>query len=193
MAIGTGDDLSVQELELLKKALDRQIWTLNHIAASQVRRLQFKYLRTRIIDKLAKAKRNKENTVTIPFEPTCQKFLKALTESGIKNDLELLDVRLGLEQILDDPDYRAEATHRWASDVPAFVEVGPDSALERFLLVSPRHRVLNVDAVRVGLEAIVDAPEFKSEAEKRWARWDASPWPLDVVDDLGADDSAVVD
>jgi hypothetical protein len=133
----------------------------------------------------------------IPFDPTCMAFKSALDESGIRNDLSMLDVRLGLEQILDDVDYRAEAEERWAGPNPATIELGPDSALEKFKLVSPRHAELTVENIRVGLEAVVDTPDFMTEARARWARFDVAPWDpnpepetsLVVVDDLGADDS----
>lgn len=191
MAIGTGDDFTVEELWLLGQALDKKIWALEHVGVSSAVRIQYTELRTKVHAKLAKAVSNKGDIVTIPFEPTCKAFLHALEDSGIQNELSYLDVRLGLEQVLDDPDYRAEATHRWHATVPGAIEVGPDSALEKFLVVSSRHSPLDVEAVRVGLEAIVDTDEFRAEAEARWERFDANPWPTHVIDDLGADDNAV--
>lgn len=136
-------------------------------------------------------KNKKENNMPIPFEPTCQAFLDALAEAGVRNDLQLLDVRLGLEQILDDPDFRSEANARWGADEPWKMQVGPDSALEKFLLVSDRHKMLRVENVEVGMEAIIDTAPFITEAQARWVRFDANPWPTVIIDDLGADDNAV--
>jgi hypothetical protein len=85
----------------------------------------------------------KETEMPIPFDPTCALFLAALAEIQAANQLSLLDVRLGLEQLLDDPDFRAELTTRWNDEDPASFPLGPDESFELFRSVSDRHAELS--------------------------------------------------
>jgi hypothetical protein len=131
----------------------------------------------------------KETEMPIPFDPTCALFLAALAEIQAANQLSLLDVRLGLEQLLDDPDFRAELTTRWNDEDPASFPLGPDESFELFRSVSDRHAELSGLQIKEALASIVDTHEFHMEALARWARFDANPWPL-VVQDLAGEDAA---
>ena len=132
----------------------------------------------------------------IPFEPVCVAFLAEvknmdnLTQSDPRMALQLLDVRLGLEQLLDDPDFRAELTARWADPDPSSIELGPIESFELFRKVSGRHAALTVEQVKLATTAIVDYPEFHMEALARWVRYDANPWPTHEQDLAGFDDAA---
>lgn len=132
----------------------------------------------------------------IPFDPTCATFLAeiknqdAATQNDARKALQLLDVRLGLEQLLDDQDFRAELTFRWNEPDPTAVELGPDSAFEQFRAVSDRHAALTVPQIKAALLTIVDTSEFVVEAQARWVRFDANPWPLVTQDLAGIDDAA---
>lgn len=138
----------------------------------------------------------KETAVPIPFDPTCQTFLDSLDAQGASypNDprktLQLLDVRLGLEQLLDDPDFRAELTFRWNEPDPSAIDLAPDGAFEAFRSVSDRHAALTVEQIKTATLTIVDTHEFIIEAQARWVRYDANPWPLHVQNLAGVDDAA---
>lgn len=137
----------------------------------------------------------KENQMPILFDPTCQTFLDKVQElnpagQAGRTALQLLDVRLGLEQMLDDQDFRAELTFRWNEPDPTTVELGPDDAFELFRAVSDRHAALTGEQVKEALLTIVDTREFVIEAQARWARYDANPWPLVTQDLAGIDDAA---
>lgn len=131
----------------------------------------------------------------IPFDPTCATFLaevknqNAVLQSGPKA-LQLLDVRLGLEQLLDDQDFRAELTGRWNDEDPSSIPLGPDESFELFRAVSERHAQLTVPQIKDALATIVDTHEFHMEALARWARYDANPWPLVTQDLAGVEDAA---
>lgn len=134
--------------------------------------------------------RNEGEVMVIPFNPTCELFEENLSDQGVDNRLSLLDIRLGLEQLLDDQDFRAELTNRWAQPDPAAIELGPDTAFDLFLAVSQRHQELTVSQVKEATAAIIDTPEFITEAQARWVRYDADPWPLVEQDLAGFDDAA---
>jgi hypothetical protein len=139
---------------------------------------------------------NKEKVMPIPFDPTCQTFLDEIqtltpaVQADPRKTLQLLDVRLGLEQLLDDQDFRAELTFRWSEPDPTTVDLGPEDAFERFRAVSERHAALSVEDIKAATLTIVDTHEFHMEALARWARYDADPWPLVTQDLAGIDDAA---
>jgi hypothetical protein len=56
--------------------------------------------------------------------------------------------------------------------------------------VSDRHAALTGEQVKEALLTIVDTREFVIEAQARWARYDANPWPLVTQDLAGIDDAA---
>jgi len=126
----------------------------------------------------------------IPFDPTCAAFLAEAKNMDINNKLTLLDVRLGLEQLLDDPDFRAELTGRWNDEDPASIPLGPDESFELFRSVSERHAGMSGLQIKEALATIVDTHEFHMEALARWARFDANPWPLVTQDLAGVEDAA---
>jgi hypothetical protein len=178
-------DFTIQELALLIEALDKKIWSLDQVGNTKLqRRLQFTLLHVRVTDYLAQAKK-REGTMVYQFKEVCQVFKDALTEAGVQNELSRLDIRLGLEQIVDDPDFRAELTARWADPEPWQIELGPDESIARFRMVSPRH-ALSIENIKAALEAVVDTDSFQAETRTRWARFDETPWPLQEVGDLAA-------
>jgi hypothetical protein len=170
-------DFTVPELELLVEALNKKIWSLDHVGAKLQRTLQFRLLHVRVTDYLAQAKK-REGTMVYQFKEVCQVFKDALTEAGVQNDLSRLDIRLGLEQIVDDPDFRAELSARWADPEPWQIELGPDESIARFRMVS--------ENIKAALEAVVDTDSFQAETRTRWAQFDETPWPLQEVGDLAA-------
>lgn len=119
----------------------------------------------------------------IPFE-TCQLFRDAV--SSEVGEMELLDIRLGLEQVQDAQGFRELAEVRWESGTPATEEV-PDRFALAFRAVSDRHQRLSIGQFHDGFSRVINDPEFVNSCKLRWEFQDKHPeTKMTVHVDLGA-------
>lgn len=108
---------------------------------------------------------------------TCQLFISGAPE--VFESFGTLDIRLGLEQIQDTPEFRENATRRWemataGEDFP----IDP-STVYRFREVSPRHLTLTEVDIMLGLMKIIDNEYFIDSCQQRWRRFDQQPWQVE--------------
>jgi hypothetical protein len=103
----------------------------------------------------------------------CLEFHGATSEL---EGLDSLDVRLGLEQIQDHPDFREQSVTVWESEKQQVDGIITDEVLADFQRVSPRHRV-STEAILAGLQEVINTEEFKNSCYLRWRAYDAQPWP----------------
>lgn len=86
-----------------------------------------------------------------------------------------VDIRLGIEQVQDTPEFRHQVTRRWEG--MATGDVFPIEAwtLGNFLGVSPRHNSLSTVDVELGMNMILDDEHFRHSCENRWEYFDENP------------------
>jgi len=95
----------------------------------------------------------------------CEEFRNEVDTDGW---LTMLDVRLGLEQVQDTPEFRNIAEIQWENSEAA-VDAFPDFLADRFRAVSDRHAKFSLGQFRRGFAKVLNHRDFVASCRARWA------------------------